>query len=258
VGRAGRKQSLPKANALDGDGKTTRASLRMEAASASDIGRAAAVQVIDKLLSPSQLRGDRLKGDSATSEILQDAISQASAAILRLAADRPEWIGMASTVVIGVIRGGTLHIANLGDTRAYLIRDGDAQILTEDHSVAASLAEMGQMSAEEARNHPLRNQLTAALGIKDSRRAHYIEAPLVPDDRVLLCSDGLWDMVPDADICRLVTMHRDPAKAVRALIGAANDAGGHDNITATLVAVLGENKTPEHDGFCGADGGEHR
>ncbi|PIX37510.1 MAG: hypothetical protein COZ57_33950, partial [Armatimonadetes bacterium CG_4_8_14_3_um_filter_66_20] len=185
------------------------------------------------------LSADRLDATSPAdlAGLLAEALQRANDAILALAAaDRALW-GTGSTAVIAVFDGVRLHLSNIGDSRGYLIRGGRTRVQTRDHSVAAGLVEAGQLKPEALRDHPMRNQLTAALGTEGRVNPAYTSLALLPGDRIVLCSDGLWDMVEDADIVALVAAHDDPAAAVAALIEAANAAGGTDNITAVVLAA---------------------
>jgi len=171
--------------------------------------------------------------------LLAEGLQRAHAAVVDLAAEHPDWGRIGSTVVVAILTDGVLHVANLGDSRAYLVRGGELQVLTRDHSIAAALLEQGQLSAEEARDHPLRNQLTGFLGMPKPIAPAYVTAAVQSGDRIVLCSDGLWDMLPDDEIARLALRNADPRDAVEELINAANAAGGLDNITAIVAAVKG-------------------
>jgi serine/threonine protein phosphatase PrpC len=163
------------------------------------------------------------------------ALTDADAALRTVTTAQPELQGMGSTAVIAVLRDSALHVANVGDSRAYLVRAGQAKLLSRDHSVAALLAERGEISPEEARKHPLRNQLRECLGGHRPPRPDYVCAPLWPGDRVVLCSDGLWDMVPDQQTAAMVAEGADPLEVARALVAAANASGGRDNITVIVL-----------------------
>lgn len=152
-----------------------------------------------------------------------------------------DWKGMGCTLVLALLLNNRLHVVNVGDSRAYLIREKTASVLTRDHSAAAELLAEGKLSALEARNHPLRNHLTMVLGmveggVPQNITPAYRVVPVSPSDRIVLCSDGLWDMISDADIARIVSEKSTPSLAASALIDAANDAGGHDNITVIVIA----------------------
>jgi protein phosphatase len=206
---------------------------------------AAAIQVFDEVLSAPRIRNALEAAEGGMQDLLAEALQQANNSIRDFGKERLHLAGMGSTAVIGVLGEGIFHVANIGDSRAYLARGEGAQILTKDHSVAAAMCEQGQLTAEEARHHPLRNHLTASLGSTRPVRPHYQATPVLPGDRIVLCSDGLWDMLPDAQIASLALAAPTPQAAVRALLQAANDAGGLDNITVIAVAIPASNEGQE-------------
>jgi len=174
--------------------------------------------------------------DTGMEEALRDALRDANDAVLEQADAHPEWQGMGAAAVVAVCAQGVLHIANLGDSRAYLVRGNRPEQLSRDHTVAATLFAQEQFTAEEARSHPLRNRLTAVVGARRPVQPAYRALALRPDDRILLCSDGLWEPVTDTEIaaiCRGAT----PADCARELIRLANDRGGRDNVTVIVIAV---------------------
>jgi protein phosphatase len=146
-----------------------------------------------------------------------------------------------TTLTIGLIAGLTLFCAQVGDSRAYLWRHSQLRQLTHDHSGAAALVAAGVISEEEARNHPVAHQLYRYLGgSAQAARADITKHQLAPGDRVLLCSDGLWDMLHDAEIAGQLLAAADLEDAAAKLIAAANAAGGEDNITVVLAQLAGE------------------
>ncbi|HEX5994907.1 MAG TPA: protein phosphatase 2C domain-containing protein [Jiangellales bacterium] len=147
----------------------------------------------------------------------------------------PERSGMASTVVMALITGDMVYVAHVGDSRAYLARDGELFRLTDDHSVAAELVESGVISAEEANSHPFAHSITQAIGLPNTPQPGLQQLGLEPGDRLLLCSDGLTDMVAEANIGAILTAGRDIDVTSRSLIDAANAAGGKDNISVVVV-----------------------
>ncbi|RYG70517.1 serine/threonine-protein phosphatase [bacterium] len=176
-------------------------------------------------------------------ELLRAALGHANDAVLQTSQTRSEWSGMGSTAVVALLQDGHLHLANAGDSRAYLLRGDKIHLLSRDHSVAAALAEQNHIAREEVRTHPLRNRLTVCLGIEVNIEPHLSRIALQPEDRLLLCSDGLWDMLSDEEIARLWRQYPDAKVAVDALIAAANAAGGKDNITVVALNI------GDHDGF---------
>lgn len=146
-----------------------------------------------------------------------------------------------TTLTVALIGGLTLFCAQVGDSRAYLWRHSQLRQLTHDHSGAAALVAAGVISEEEARNHPVAHQLYRYLGgAAQAARADITKHQLAPGDRVLLCSDGLWDMLRDADIAGQLLAAADLEEAAAKLIEAANAAGGEDNITVVLAQLAGE------------------
>jgi protein phosphatase len=132
--------------------------------------------------------------------------------------------------------GGHGWIANVGDSRAYRLRHGRFEQLTRDHSVVAELVEAGAITEEDARLHPRRNDLLRALGVGRDVEIELHELSVRPGDRYLLCSDGLWGLVSDAEMGQVLS-ELPPREAVRVLIDRANEEGGNDNITAQIATV---------------------
>lgn len=205
---------------------------------AGEVASRIAVEVLGKVLSEENIEHS-LERDGHLRELFLQAIREANDMVIAGWQARRELFGMGSTVVAAVYRAGRAHVCNLGDSRAYLVRGNQWGQLTRDHSIAAELAEAGQMTAEEARTHRLRNQLTRSLGQKPLE-PHFAEAELQPGDRLVLCSDGLWDMLPDDAIAQIAEAYEDPQMAVAELIELANEAGGYDNITVIIVKALGD------------------
>jgi serine/threonine protein phosphatase PrpC len=195
--------------------------------------RAMASHVISQLYSPLfSLSPVNLEG--SLHEIMETGIQQAHRAILQQAP------GGGSTLTGVLAMGEQLTIAHVGDSRAYLIReDGLMELLTRDHSLVKRLVELGQITTDEAAVHPQRNVLYRALGQGEPIDAEITTAPLPTSGHLLICSDGLWGLVPEEEIARIVTASSSPAEACQLLIEAANQAGGPDNITAILVRVPG-------------------
>lgn len=149
--------------------------------------------------------------------------------------------GMGTTVVASLLDNSVLSLAHVGDSRAYLLRDGRIARVTNDHSWVFEQVQAGMITEEEAERHPFRNVITRALGGASSVMPDASEVDLQPGDRVLLCSDGLSGMLSEADMTKIVAEAPDAETACRRLIEAANDRGGHDNITAIVIKVVAEN-----------------
>ena len=143
--------------------------------------------------------------------------------------------GMGATVVATLLRQGRVYVANIGDSRAYLCRAGRLKQYTRDHSVVGSLVRAGKLEPEKAEDHEDAGQLTRYVGMEQEAKPFVRSFQLVRGDRLLLCTDGLTDMVDEAGIGRVLTEQVEAAEACRALVAAANAAGGHDNITALVI-----------------------
>jgi serine/threonine protein phosphatase PrpC len=176
------------------------------------------------------------------SESLEDAIREANRRILAASRGDEKLAGMGTTVV-AMRFGGTeaepiTQISHVGDSRAYLLRGGELQPITEDHSLVAELVRSGDLTRAQASEHPQKNLITRALGAEEGVEVDTAVLPVEPGDCLLLCSDGLTDMVPESKMLELLTSHpEDPEKAARALVAAALQAGGVDNVTVVVVNV---------------------
>jgi protein phosphatase len=169
------------------------------------------------------------------SEELLSAISAANTEVYNTAQENPSKKGMGTTVVVALINGRKMDIAHVGDSRAYLIRDGFIERLTEDHSLVAEQVRDGLITEEEAERSPVRNIITRAIGIGPEVEADHRRFELKSGDRVLICSDGLYNMVCDEDILSEVLSEQEPGRACESLIEMANGNGGKDNITIVMV-----------------------
>ena len=166
----------------------------------------------------------------------QMALGQADAQILEEAAENPELKGMGTTLTMAFQLGAQLCIVHVGDSRAYLYRDGQLHQLTKDHTLIAELVRSGAITADRAAAHHLRHVIINVvggheIGVKVEARALVIQA----GDRVLLCSDGLTEMLKDEAIMAVLEAEPLPENAARALVAQANDAGGRDNITVLIA-----------------------
>jgi protein phosphatase len=146
--------------------------------------------------------------------------------------------GMGTTLTAGALGiDGTLTLGHVGDSRAYLVRDGRIDRVTTDHSLVDELIRAGELTEEEAERHPRRSQITRAIGLEPSVEVDVESVELRDGDRLLLCSDGLTTMVREPEILALVDDEPDPEQAAVRLVEAANAAGGADNITCVIIDI---------------------
>ena len=170
--------------------------------------------------------------------LLEHAVERANQVLLGYARKHSEEAAdMGSTLTLAVVEGSRTTVANVGDSRAYLWRNGWLRQLTDDHSVPGALLRQGQITPEEADAHPHRHVLYRALGLKPGVEVDiYPSLELRHGDALLLCSDGLWDMLAPAEkLATFLTPDTSPLVTCRRLVDAANEAGGEDNITVVLV-----------------------
>ena len=179
-----------------------------------------------------------VKGDSLKSpvSILEHAIQKANETVLRESKKNVEYEGMGTTVVVATIVEDTLHVGNIGDSRLYVIRDKIEQI-TQDHSLVETMVRTGELMPEDARFHPNKNIITRALGTNEDVKADFFEVKLEKADTILLCSDGLSNMVEDREIERIVKEMHDVEKASETLVELANRNGGTDNIAIVMIQI---------------------
>ncbi|MDR1136108.1 MAG: Stp1/IreP family PP2C-type Ser/Thr phosphatase [Clostridiales Family XIII bacterium] len=145
--------------------------------------------------------------------------------------------GMATTTVVAHICEDRLYIINIGDSRAYMIRDGGISQITVDHTVVNKLISSGKLTREEARVHPRKNEITRALGAEDEVLPDFFVTKLVRGDRLILCTDGLYGEVTDEEICRIAAVPGELNEICKSLVERANKNGGRDNITVICVEI---------------------
>lgn len=176
------------------------------------------------------------EGESLT-ERIRAAITLCNERILRHAGEHPETRGLGSTLTLAFVKGRLAIIGNIGDSRTYRVRDGGIESLTQDHSLVAHLAAIGQIAPDDVYSHPHRGYIYRALGSESEAQPDIITERLRGGDALLLCSDGLWEMVRDNGIQRAMTEAASPEDAAARLIELANGNGGDDNISVIVVRV---------------------
>ena len=176
--------------------------------------------------------------EEEANQFLVDAFQEGNRRICESVLARGEWRGMGTTIVALVRRDDRVIIGHVGDSRSYVLRDGALVQLTDDHSWVAEQVRMGLLTNEEAHKHPMRNIVTRAMGNRLELEVDVSERPIHPGDVFLLCSDGLNSMLGDEQISEILSRHQDdPVEACRALIDAANEHGGDDNITVIVLTT---------------------
>jgi len=166
---------------------------------------------------------------------LAEQVEQANRAVFDRSQKDRSVSGMGTTLTAALIDGGRVHLAHVGDSRAYLFRAGELSLLTEDHTLVHKMVVEGEITEEEAETHPHRSILTRALGVDAAVQVDESDVEVAGGDRILLCSDGLTGMVSDEQIQEILGRNPDPQPAVDELVKEANRAGGIDNITAVIL-----------------------
>ena len=163
---------------------------------------------------------------------------QANRAILSYGEEHPAARGLGCTVTMAVVQNGHVYIANIGDSRTYLLRDGKLTPVTRDHSLVAKLVETKQIDPEAIYTHPQRNLIYQSLGAGHKNvEPDVFHEKLQAGDKLLLCSDGLWEMVHSPDLFKILNSQGSLQKICDTLIDLANENGGEDNISAVVVQI---------------------
>lgn len=174
--------------------------------------------------------------------IIGKAIRFANEYIRQKAREDVALYGMGTTIVVATIENHQVNIANVGDSRLYIIGADNIRQITRDHSLVEEMVRMGGMKPEDARNHPDKNIITRAVGARDSVEVDFFTEDLKEGELVLMCSDGLTNMLSDEEIADICRKELPIEKKVDALIDAANDNGGKDNIAVILIDDFGNAK----------------
>jgi protein phosphatase len=194
--------------------------------------RVSASHLISTVYLPLLSGSERGANQPSLTDVVREAVTKANRAVAR---DLP---GSGSTLTCGLVLGSRLFIGHVGDSRAYLLREGvPPKRLTRDHSFVNRLIEMGQLSKEEALVHPQRNVLYRAIGQTDGLEVDVVTNSLQDGDRLFFCSDGLWNMMDESAIWSILSENSEPQEACMRLVDAANTAGGNDNVTVVYTQV---------------------
>ena len=168
--------------------------------------------------------------------IIQEAVTTANNEIFYMSKDHPEFEGMGTTLVITTICRHDFYVANIGDSRLYLIND-DIHQITRDHSYVEEMVSRGEIDKDSDRTHEKKNVITRAVGVETGTFADYFQVKYKEGDKILMCSDGLSNMITDEDLKRIVKKNIPVEEIVNELVYTANHNGGADNITAIVVEL---------------------
>ena len=166
--------------------------------------------------------------------IINNAVTQVNRRLLQKAAESEDYEGMGTTLVAATVYDNILRVANVGDSRLYILGNEITQI-TRDHSLVEEMVRLGEVRKEDAKDHPDKNIITRAVGVLPEVTADFFEISLKPGDEILMCSDGLTNMIEDDEIRHIVLGQRDIVEKAEKLIETANRNGGKDNIAVVLV-----------------------
>jgi protein phosphatase len=205
---------------------------------AGDVASALTVATIEAFILHLLKRFSNLQAtdEPAVLEDFQEALHWADSRLAQESAHHPEFAGMGTTLTMAFVSGWKLFVFHAGDSRCYLCRGGQLRQLTADHTIAAEFARQGLIKPEEVAQNRFRHVVTSVLGGKNGElQVDIKKCDLQAGDVMLLCSDGLTDMLSDDRIAAVLQAERDPAAACARLVAAANDAGGPDNITAVVA-----------------------
>jgi len=176
-----------------------------------------------------------LKSRSEIFRYFRAAINYVNQFIIRLSEVKPQYSGMATTLAFAYICGDTMYVANIGDSRVYLVHEGMIQQITDDHTYVNDLVKMGAISKEDAHHHARKNVITRAIGANANNDPDCFSVPVEKGDKVLLCSDGLYDEVDDRTILLRMTGFEDMQACAEDLVNLANNNGGNDNVSVICV-----------------------
>jgi protein phosphatase len=183
---------------------------------------------------------ERVFSDAVTArEALQEAFIAANTAVLQKASEDPALRGMGTTLTAALVDGQHLHVGHVGDSRAYLFRNGQLTQLTRDHTVVGDLIAAGELTAEEATTHPMRSAIARAIGGDMGIDVDVSTIELIDGDQLLLCSDGLVKPVSEDEIVTVLSAESNANEAAERLVDLANEHGGPDNITVVLLRYAG-------------------
>jgi protein phosphatase len=176
----------------------------------------------------------KMQNESHPFYLMQQILSQVNWELLKLSGQKEEYEGMGTTFVAATVDEDQLYVMNVGDSRLYLMKDRLSQI-TKDHSLVEALVRSGQLTKEEARSHPQKNMITKALGVEPQVEPDFFQVEIREGEKILLCSDGLSNMVEDRELEQILSQKTAPESLAKRLIDRANEQGGLDNIAVVIA-----------------------
>lgn len=176
-----------------------------------------------------------IEGKLHIEKFIKRTLELSNSEIYNTALKNKEYIGMGTTVTMGAILDGKVYIGHIGDSRAYIIREDNIKRITEDHSLVSELLKKGSITEEEAINHPQKNVITRALGTDENPDIDIFNFDLNEEDVILLCTDGLTNMIKEEEIKKIINMSKDIQEVCNTLVNIANENGGYDNSTAVII-----------------------
>lgn len=187
-------------------------------------------RVFETLVAPRFFIGNQEK-------LLRESCDDANGVVYEYSRFDPDYNGMGTTLVGGIITKRKAFLVNVGDSRAYYLTKSEIKQISKDHSYVEELVAMGAITREEARTHPKKNIITRALGVDRTVEADYYEQPVHKGDGILLCSDGLSNMVTDAEMLDAFRRYNTPEKICESLMSLALDRGARDNVSVALIKI---------------------
>lgn len=200
---------------------------------AGEVASALAVEVVAEFFATKRQQATDSSAESIEL-LLVEAFTTAHQEVLEAARSREGCRGMGTTLITACVHGDQLYICHVGDVRCYVRTATGLEQVTQDHSVVGALVLAGELTSEEARVHPRKNEILQAVGLSNGIIPEVSSRTLSNGDRVLLCSDGLWEALSDEEICAIVDWDGSMRQRAIQLVDRANEAGGHDNITVVL------------------------
>jgi protein phosphatase len=203
---------------------------------AGEVASGKTIELLQTIVTSDVLESTNGEGNKIKN-LFNRSLSNISTKIVRMGKENPDYSGMGCTVALAYLHMNVIHAAHVGDARIYVCNKAEIKQLGYDHSYVAEAVKLGKMTSEEARLSNNKNKITMAIGSPHPIEPEYNQQELKPGDRILLCSDGLWDMMLDTEIHEIM-MASDHAKTIcENLVSAANNAGGLDNITVVVSIV---------------------